>query len=280
MSLVRPFAALRPAPARAAEVAAPPYDVLSSDEARARAAGKPWSFLHVSKPEIDLAAGRRSVLGRRCTRRRAENLARMRDAGVLVRDAGAGVLRLSLHRRRSRADRRRGRRLDRGVRREPRPQARADTRPDKEDDRVRHMEALNAQTGPVLAAYPRGAARSTRCSRRSRAARRRSTSSPTAACATRSGRSATRRAIARDRRALRRDAGDLHRRRPSPLGRRLARGREPARGPGQTASHEWFLVVAFPHHELRILDYNRVVRDLGGMTPRRAAREAAARSST
>ena len=56
MSLIRPFAGLRPAPGRAADVIAPPYDVLSSEEARARAAGKPWSFLHVSKPEIDLPA--------------------------------------------------------------------------------------------------------------------------------------------------------------------------------------------------------------------------------
>ena len=55
MSLIKPFRALRPVPARAAEVLAPPYDVLSSSEARRRAEGKPWSFLHISKPEIDLA---------------------------------------------------------------------------------------------------------------------------------------------------------------------------------------------------------------------------------
>ena len=55
MTLIRPFRGLRPAPGRAADVAAPPYDVLSSEEARVRAAGKPWSFLHISKPEIDLA---------------------------------------------------------------------------------------------------------------------------------------------------------------------------------------------------------------------------------
>ena len=54
MTLVRPFRALRPAPGHAAEVLAPPYDVLTSAEARVRAAGKPWSFLHISKPEIDL----------------------------------------------------------------------------------------------------------------------------------------------------------------------------------------------------------------------------------
>src|SRR5215472_5502809 len=51
---IRPFRALRPASGRAAEILAPPYDVLSSAEARERAKGKPLSFLHVSKPEIDL----------------------------------------------------------------------------------------------------------------------------------------------------------------------------------------------------------------------------------
>ena len=54
MSLIKPFRALRPATGRAAEVLAPPYDVLSSAEARVRADGKPWSFLHIPKPEIDL----------------------------------------------------------------------------------------------------------------------------------------------------------------------------------------------------------------------------------
>ena len=57
MSLIRPFAGLRPAPGRAADVLAPPYDVLNTEEARARAAGRPLSFLHISKPEIDLPPG-------------------------------------------------------------------------------------------------------------------------------------------------------------------------------------------------------------------------------
>ena len=57
MTLIRPFRALRPVPTRAREIIAPPYDVLSSAEARERAKGKPWSFLHVSKAEIDLPAG-------------------------------------------------------------------------------------------------------------------------------------------------------------------------------------------------------------------------------
>jgi uncharacterized protein (DUF1015 family) len=54
MSLIRPFAGLRPVAQHAADVVAPPYDVLNTQEARQRAAGRPWSFLHISKPEIDL----------------------------------------------------------------------------------------------------------------------------------------------------------------------------------------------------------------------------------
>ena len=61
MPLIHPFRALRPAPGRAAEILAPPYDVLSSAEARERAKGKPWSFLHISKPEIDLDPGDRPL---------------------------------------------------------------------------------------------------------------------------------------------------------------------------------------------------------------------------
>ena len=51
MPLIRPFPGLRPLPSNAAEVAAPPYDVLDSNEARERAKGKPWSFLHISMPQ-------------------------------------------------------------------------------------------------------------------------------------------------------------------------------------------------------------------------------------
>src|SRR5450755_1885873 len=57
MAIVRTFSAIRPAPATAARVSAVPYDVVSTLEARALAAGNPLSFLHVSRPEIDLPDG-------------------------------------------------------------------------------------------------------------------------------------------------------------------------------------------------------------------------------
>ena len=54
MATIKPFAALRPRPELAEKICELPYDVMSSEEARRMAAGNPLSFLHVSKPEIDL----------------------------------------------------------------------------------------------------------------------------------------------------------------------------------------------------------------------------------
>ena len=86
MSLIKPFRSLRPATGRARDVSAPPYDVLSSAEAREHAAGKPWSFLHISKPEIDLDP-KTDPYNRTVYAKAAENLQRMIKAGVLMRDA-------------------------------------------------------------------------------------------------------------------------------------------------------------------------------------------------
>jgi uncharacterized protein (DUF1015 family) len=85
LSLIKPFRALRPAPGRASDVLAPPYDVLSSAEARVRAKGKPWSFLHISKAEIDLDPTA-DPHGKAVYAKAAENLKNMMSAGVLTRD--------------------------------------------------------------------------------------------------------------------------------------------------------------------------------------------------
>jgi len=151
LSLIRPFRALRPAPGRAEEVLAPPYDVLSSEEARERARGRPWSFLHISKPEIDLAADI-DPYADAVYAKAAENLERMVGEGVLVRDAVPGyyVYRLTREGRSqtglaavaSVADYRTNRIRKHEL-----------TTPVKEDDRVRQIEAVNAETGPVMIAY-------------------------------------------------------------------------------------------------------------------------------
>jgi uncharacterized protein (DUF1015 family) len=138
------------------------------------------------------------------------------------------------------------------------------TRPDKEDDRVRHMEALNAQTGPVLAAYPAAPALDRLLAE---AARGEPDTDVVADGGVRHGIWPIRDPALIERIGALFDAmpaiyiADGHHR--SAAASRVAANR---RRPGVDGSHEWFLVVAFPHHELRILDYNRVVRDLGGMT--------------
>ena len=151
MTLIRPFRALRPAPGRAAEVLAPPYDVLSSDEARVQARGKPWSFLHISKPEIDLPADVDPYSGA-VYARAAENLDRMAGNGVLIRDAAPAyyVYRLT---REGRAQTGLAAVASLAAYRENRVRKHELTTPVKEDDRVRQIEAVNAETGPVMMAY-------------------------------------------------------------------------------------------------------------------------------
>ena len=152
MTLIKPFRALRPAPGRAAEVLAPPYDVLSSAEARERAKGKPWSFLHVSKAEIDLDPAT-DFYDPAVYARSAENLRRLIEAGVLVRDDKPCYYAYRLTWRG---------RVETGFAAVASIAAYAENRirkhelttPVKEDDRVRQIEAVDAQTGPVMLAYP------------------------------------------------------------------------------------------------------------------------------
>ncbi len=265
MPLIRPFAGLRPAPAYAAAVAAPPYDVLSTDEARVRAAGKPWSFLHISKPEIDLPPGT-DPHALRVYAKAGENLQRMLREGVLARDPRPCyyVYRLSM-----------GQRVQTGLvaaasvaeYEANRIRKHELTRPDKEDDRVRQIEALEAQTGPVLLAYPQAP--------RVDAILERATREPwhTDVPADDGVRHtiwvvSDPEAIAELSAAF--DAmpalyiADGHHR--SAAAARVAAARRRA-NPGHSGaeSYNFFLAVAFPHHQLQILDYNRVVKDLKGL---------------
>ena len=151
MSLIRPFPALRPAENRAAEVIAPPYDVLSTAEARVRAQGRPYSFLHISKPEIDLPEDT-DPYAPEVYEKAAQNLKAMIAAGVLKQDEAPCyyVYRIQM-----------GAHVQTGIVAAAsvadydtnRIRRHEFTRPDKEDDRVRQIDATNAQTGPVLLAY-------------------------------------------------------------------------------------------------------------------------------
>src|SRR5690349_20003676 len=155
VSLIKPFRSLRPAPGRAGDVLAPPYDVLSSAEARERAAGKPWSFLHISKPEIDLDP-KTDPYDRAVYAKASENLDRMIKAGVLMRDATPFyyVYRLTWRDRVQTGLAAIASVADYTTNRVRRHEL---TTPVKEDDRVRQIEAVNAETGPVMLAHPANA---------------------------------------------------------------------------------------------------------------------------
>jgi uncharacterized protein (DUF1015 family) len=152
MATLRPFRALRPLPGQAAAVAAVPYDVVSTAEARELASGNPLSFLRVSRPELELPAGTDPYSDAVYTAA-AANFALLRGAAPLVEEATPSVyvyrLRMGDHEQTGVAA---CFSVDEYERDEIRRHER--TRKDKEDDRTRHIVTLRAQTGPVLLTYP------------------------------------------------------------------------------------------------------------------------------
>jgi uncharacterized protein (DUF1015 family) len=262
LTLIKPFRALRPAPGRAAEILAPPYDVLTSAEARARAAGRPWSFLHISKPEIDLDESvdpHDPAVYAKAT----ENLARMIAKGVLIRDAEPCyyVYRLTW---RGRAHTGLAAVASIAAYETHRIRRHEHTTPVKEDDRVRQIEAVNAQTGPVMLAYPTEATLDSMLASVTGAA-------PEADVTAEDGVRhqlwviEDNEAIGQFTRVV--DAlpalyiADGHHRSAAAARVAHARGDDPA------CAHSYFLAVLFPHREMTILDYNRVIRDLNGRRP-------------
>ncbi len=265
MSLIRPFPALRPAAGRAQEVIAPPYDVLDTAEARDLAEGRPWSFLHISKPEIDLPPGT-DPHAPEVYAKAAENLQRMLAAEVLRQDDApcyyAYRLIMGEHVQVGLVAAARVEDYDSN-----RIRKHEFTRPDKEDDRVRQIEALDAQTGPVLLAYPAAPEVDSILAAATQA-------HPDADATSESGVRHTLWAI-RDAATLARltelfDAlpalyiADGHHR--SAAASRVCAAREAA-NPAHTGEepYNYFLTVIFAHHQMRIFDYNRVIKDLNGL---------------
>ncbi len=264
MTLIRPFAGLRPAPGRAAEVLAPPYDVLDTEEARVRARGRPWSFLHISKPEIDLPRGT-DPYAPEVYAKAAENLARMSTEGVLVRDPRPYYY---AYRLTTEGHTQTGLVAVASVAAYDSNHIRRHefTRPEKEDDRVRQIEALNAQTGPVLLAYPADAQADALLGGAT-------AGGPEVDVVADTGvrhelwvvrdpdliDSLTSTFAAMEALYI----ADGHHR-SAAASRVAAARRSGGTGDSRMAQDQYFLSVIFPHHELRILDYNRVVRDLNG----------------
>ena len=275
MAVLHPFRALRPEPRHAALVAAVHYDVVNTEEARALAEGNPLSFLRVSRAEIELPPST-DPYSDAVYARAAANFSRLRGEALVV-EAEPSVyfyrLRLGSHEQTGVAACFSIDEYDRDI-----IKKHERTRRDKEDDRTRHMLALGAQTGPVFLTYretPWKDVKDVRDVAEGLAAiRARVTAgAPLFDFEAPDGvRHTLWRAGAADRDALVAEFGripalyiaDGHHRAAS-----AARARAELRAANASAGGECdtVLAVAFPHDQLQVLAYNRLVKDLAGRSP-------------
>jgi uncharacterized protein (DUF1015 family) len=267
MAHIRPFRGVRPRRDIARLVAAPPYDVLTSEEARELAAGNPYSFLHIGKPEIDLPPGT-DLYADAVYAKGKENFERFLREGTIAADRSRNFyvykqvwgdhVQVGLVAAASCQDY-----LDNVIKKHEL------TRPDKENDRMRHIETLGAQTGPVFLTYRRDEAIDALVAEAMSA-------DPEIEITTSDG--------VRNILFVVDDPGlveriraafaalpclyvaDGHHRSAAATRIKVRRDRE---RPGRTGAEEdnFFLAVVFPHSQMKILPYNRVVHDLNGHEP-------------
>jgi uncharacterized protein (DUF1015 family) len=260
MAIVKPFAALRPKPELADRICELPYDVMSSEEARQMASGNSLSFLHVSKPEIDLPPAT-DLYSAEVYAKGKENFQKLIAQGALVQDTQPCFY---LYRQVM------GKHSQIGL------VAAAScedylkniikkhefTRPDKEDDRVRHIETLNSQTGPVFLTYRAVPALDEFVTKKT-------AEKPTIDF---TGKDGVRHSswIVSDAAGIKLIEetfakipflyiADGHHRSAA-----AARVYQTRKGAGHSGA---FLSVIFPHNQMQILPYNRVLKDLNGLTP-------------
>ncbi|MBL7777930.1 MAG: DUF1015 domain-containing protein [Chitinophagales bacterium] len=152
MSIIKPFSAVRPKPEWASAVASLPYDVMNSKEAAQMAAGNPYSFLHVSRAEIDMPAGTNEH-AQEVYDKAAENFKKLIADGVLIQEEKPllyiyaqtmnGRQQVGLVACSSIDDY-----FNNVIKKHE------FTRPEKEEDRIRHMETVQAHVGPIFLTYP------------------------------------------------------------------------------------------------------------------------------
>jgi uncharacterized protein (DUF1015 family) len=276
MLRVRAFQGLVPDPARVADIACVPYDVLNTDEARVLADGKPDSLLRVDRAELELPAGTDPYSDAVYDRART-NFLRLQQNGALRRESAPAVY---LYRQIMGAHRQTGIAAvchvdDYVHEREVNPKARDIikkhelTRQDKENDRTRLIGTLRANTGPVFLTYrDRDAINALVAAEQAKAPAYDFTapdgiqhtvwrvSDPAALAALSAEFGALPTAY----------VADGHHRTASAarvgLGLRAA---DPKADGNQ--DYDWFLAVLFPASQLQILPYNRTVKDLNGLTP-------------
>jgi uncharacterized protein (DUF1015 family) len=258
MATLVPFRALRPSPASAERVAAVPYDVVNAEEAQALAAGNPLSFLHVSRAEIDLPANTNPYADE-VYAKAAENFGALRASAPLVVEDEPSVyvyrLKMGSHVQTGVAATFSVDEYDRDV-----IKKHERTRRDKEDDRTRHIIDLRAQTGPVFLTYPD--------SRAIDDAVVKVTGQPALYDFTatdgiqhtiwKADATAQRELIAGFAAVPALYIADGHHRAAS-----AARARQRLSESSEAAT---FLAVAFPDDQMQVLPYNRVVKDLNGLS--------------
>jgi uncharacterized protein (DUF1015 family) len=265
---LHPFAALRPAFEHAAEVASDPYDVISTEEARERAAGKPRSFLHVVRSEIDLPP-ETDCHAAEVYEQADRNLQAMIAAGTLTRDPQPG---LYLYRQIRNGQAQLGivGCVEAEQYRSGAIRKHEKTRPDKEDDRTRHLLVTACHAEPVFLCFRDRASGGATLAARMQAdaaakpvfdfvapdgVQHTGWTVPDAAAYVEAFRGLDLLYIA-----------DGHHR---SAGAERAATASAKANPRHTGSEEYgrFLAVIFPHDQLRILPYNRIVKDLKGLAP-------------
>lgn len=263
MKLIKPFRGLRPTRELAARVASHPYDVLNRDEAYELAKDNPHSFLHINKPEVDVDPAM-SVYDPQVYQKGAENLQRFIAEGILHRDEvdqyyvyqqqmGSHV-QIGLVAVASVAA------YEAGL-----IKKHEFTRPEKEDDRVHHMDTLGAQVGPVFLTYKAEEGINTLISEII-------SNEPEYDFGADDGTRHTFWLIADEATTAQLDqqfneleclyVADGHHRSAAASRVQKLRAARNAAHTGEE-SYNWFLVVLFPHDQMQILDYNRIIQDLG-----------------
>ena len=258
---IRPFSAVRPTPEKASAVAAVPYDVVDTSEARALAAGNPVSFLHVSRPEIDMPEGT-DCASPEAYAQAKKALDGLRASGALVQDPDPKFYAyrqvMGNHAQTGIVATFDAKDYLAGVLKQHEK-----TRKDKEDDRTRHIEILKAHTGPAFLTYKDDPSIDAIVSEACAGA-------PLYDFVAPDGIRHTVWEIAYGHECRADELVELFARIPAAYiadgHHRSAAASRYAKENDFAGESRWYLAVAFPASQLKILPYNRLVADLNGLT--------------
>ena len=266
MAVFRPFKALRPTPEYASRVAALPYDVMNSQEAKDMVVGNPYSFLHVDKAEIDLPEGT-DLYSPEVYQKAKENLENLEKDGICAMDeAPCFYIYRQIMNGREQTGLVGCAWVDDYI--ENRIKKHELTRADKEADRIRHVDTCDANTGPIFLCYRDNEKVDAIIEEQKKSA-------PVYDFVTDDGIGNTvwvieNPEICKELSELLGQVGDFyiadgHHRCASAVNVAKMRREQNPNFDG-TEEFNFFLAVLFPAESLEIMDYNRVVKDLNGNT--------------